>query len=310
MLCVVSHDAGGAELLASYVARDAICCEFVLGGAALGIFQRRLGFVSPITLEHALAQCDEFLTGTSWKSNLEWQAIAAARQLDKQTTSFLDHWGNYRERFVRNGVECLPDTLWVGDEIAEKLATDTFPETPVKLVANPYFKDIYEALSKVKVATEQRSSKGLKVLFVCEPISEHCLRQYGDERYWGYTEFDALRYFFANQAALGEPLASLMIRPHPAEATDKYDQIAAELGEIVSVGGKKTLFQEIVESDVIVGCETMAMVIGLIAGRRVISSIPFGGRPCALPQFEIESLQDLEKTSPRNISFCTANRLL
>ena len=40
----------------------------------------------------------------------------------------------------------------------------------------------------------------------------------------------------------------------------------------------------------VVGCETMAMVIALIAGRRVFTSIPPGGRPCRLPQREIRPL--------------------
>jgi hypothetical protein len=298
MLCVVSHDAGGAELLASYVARHGVSCEFVLDGPALKVFERKLGFVSLMPLESALAKCDEFLTGTSWQSDLEWRAIVAARAAGKRTTSFLDHWGNYRERFIRDGVECLPDTLWVGDAMAEQLARKIFPATPVQLVSNPYFEDIREALSKLESAAAARTVQGLRVLFVCEPLSEHGMKEHGDECYWGYTEFDALRYFFANRAVLGKPIASLVIRPHPAEAEDKYDQIANEFGEIACIGGEKSLLQEIAESDVVAGCESMAMVVGLIAGRRVIASIPPGGRPCALPQPEIESLQVLQQSPP------------
>ncbi len=296
MLCVVSHDAGGAELLASYVARHGISCEFVLGGPALKVFERKFEFVSPITLESAVAKCDEFLTGTGWQSDLEWRAIAAAKAVGKRTTSFLDHWGHYRERFIRDGVECLPDILWVGDAIAERLAREIFPATPVQLVPNPYFEDVREAIARLESAVMPRARQGLRALFVCEPLSEHGLEKHGDERYWGYTEFDALHYFFANRAVLGKPLASLVIRPHPTEARDKYDEIANEFGEIARIGGEKSLLQEIAESDVVVGCESMAMVVGLIADRRVISSIPPGGRPCALPLPEIESLQVLQQS--------------
>lgn len=296
MLCVVSHDAGGAELLASHVVRQGLRCEFVLDGPALNVFERKLGGVAPIALESALAKCDEFLTGTSWQSDLEWRAIAAARAAGKRTISFLDHWGHYRERFVRDGIECLPDTLWVGDAMAEQLARKIFPATPVQRVSNPYFEDIREAFSKLESAVPAAAGQGLRVLFVCEPLSEHGLKEYGDERHWGYTEFDALRYFFANRAVLGKPLASLVIRPHPSEAEGKYDQIVDEFGEIARLGGKKSLLQEIAESDVVAGCESMAMVVGLIAGRRVIAAIPPGGRPCALPQPEIESVQILQRS--------------
>ena len=146
MLCVVSHDAGGAEVLASYVARNSITCEFVLDGPALTVFQRRLGPVKPICLDVALDKCDEFLTGTSWQSNLEWRALAGAKELGKKTISFLDHWGNYRERFIRDNVEFLPDTFYVGDVLAEELTREIFPEKPVFLVSNPHFDDLSVSL--------------------------------------------------------------------------------------------------------------------------------------------------------------------
>lgn len=41
----------------------------------------------------------------------------------------------------------------------------------------------------------------------------------------------------------------------------------------------------------------MAMVIGLLAQKRVISCIPPGGRPCSLPQKEIEPLSELIQTN-------------
>lgn len=294
-IAIVSHDAGGAELLSSYVRNRGLQCNYVLNGPAVGVFERKLGPVSILSLAEAVNSCGWLLCGSSWQSDMEWQAIAAARKAGKRTTTFLDHWGHYRERFIRHGVECLPDTLWVGDAIAERLARNIFPTIPVQLVPNPYFEDIREELSKLESAVQPAPGHGLRVLFVCEPLSEHGLKEYGNERHWGYTEFDALRYFFSNRAVLGKPLASLVIRPHPSEAKGKYDQIAREFGEIARLGGQKPLLQEIAESDVVVGCESMAMVVGLIAGRRVIATIPPGGHPCSLPQPEIESLQVLQR---------------
>jgi hypothetical protein len=293
-IAIVSHDAGGAEVLSSYVAHHELRCKFVLEGPALKIFERKLGSVSITSLADAINHCDKLLCGTSWQSDLEWRAIALAKAVGKRTTAFLDHWGNYRACFIRQGVEHLPDTIWVGDKMAEELARSTFPETGIQLVPNPYFEDIRTAMSKLERTVQPGVKHGLRVLFVCEPVSEHALKEYGDERYWGYTEFDALRYFFANRDVLGKPLAALVIRPHPSEAKGKYDRIANEFGEVASVGGRQTLLQEIVESDVVVGCESMAMVIALIAGRRVISAIPTGGHTCILPQPEIESLQILQ----------------
>ncbi|MGB1984427.1 MAG: hypothetical protein ACPHOH_03080, partial [Porticoccaceae bacterium] len=51
-----------------------------------------------------------------------------------------------------------------------------------------------------------------------------------------------------------------------------------------------------------VGCESMAMVVGLLAKKRVISAIPPGGRPCQLPQPAIENLQQLVENKITSIN--------
>ena len=53
--------------------------------------------------------------------------------------------------------------------------------------------------------------------------------------------------------------------------------------------------QQILEADVVVGCESMGLEIALLARKRVISSIPPGGRPCSLKSKNIEHLQELVK---------------
>ena len=285
-VAIVAHDAGGAEVLSSYVARHAIPCKFVLEGPARKVFERKLGAIAMTSLEDAIATCNSLLCGTSWESELEWRAIAAAKDAGKPAIAFLDHWVNYRKRFIRRDRECLPDTIWVGDAAAETLARSTFPGTPVQLVANPYFEDIREEFLELERAAAPAELNGLRVLFLCTPMMVH-------EQKRGYTEFDALHYFFANRSALGKPVASLVIRPHPSEDKNKYLQMVKEFGAEARLGGDKPLLQEIVESDVVMGCGSMAMVVALIAGRRVVSSIPPGGLASSLPQTEIESLQTL-----------------
>ncbi|MNI92623.1 hypothetical protein D3C73_1504410 [compost metagenome] len=59
------------------------------------------------------------------------------------------------------------------------------------------------------------------------------------------------------------------------------------------MGGQRTLVEEIVDCDLAVGCESMAMVVALMAGKKVITCIPPGGRACVLPHDGIISLQHL-----------------
>jgi len=293
MVCVVSHDAGGAEILASYVAQRRLDCMFVLEGPAVKVFERRVGFIHLSRLDDAVAKCDWLLCGTSWQSDIEWRALGLGHRCGKRTVAFLDHWGHYRERFIRQGEECFPDEIWVGDELAETRAHECFPGSHITLVPNPYFEDLKRDLAAAGRPQPVAPDHGLNVLFVSEPLREHGLREYGDERHWGYTEEEALRYFMAHLDLLGGSIGRIAIRPHPSEPLDKYDWVRQEYQSSIVNGGIRTLLEEIVESDVVVGFESMAMVVGLLAGKRVISCIPPGGKACALPQSDIEHLQHI-----------------
>ncbi len=296
---IVSHDAGGAEILASYVARNLIACCFVLAGPAINVFQRRFGPVEICTLDEALSSCNEVLCGTSWQSDLEWRAIEQAKTAGKRVVAFLDHWVNYPERFVRNGVQHLPDEIWVGDENAEKLVRVHFPDIPVVLVPNPYFIDMQLEIAKLGVKQHAFDKKGKTILFVSENISDHARLRFGDERYWGYTEFDAIEYLLKNIDALEDRVEEVVIRPHPSDASGKYEFFVDSSAGFVRVGGSEPLLNEIAAADIIAGCQSMAMVIGLLAQKRVVSCIPPGGPDCCLPQKRIEQLKDRVSASKK-----------
>ena len=288
-VAIVSHDAGGAEVLSSWASHQNESYYLVLDGPAISIFHRKLGNQLILPLEQAIQQCDWVLCSTSWQSDLERQAIRMCKSSGKRVVAFLDHWVNYHERFLIDNKLILPDEIWVGDEVAEEIVRDVFPSTPVVVVANPYFGDLLLELKNcmpVENVVDQMS-----VLYICEPIREHALVQHGDELFWNYTEEDALKFFLKNLAFLGEPIHEIKIRPHPSEKRDKYDW-AKEYSELILISdGKQTLIEEVSTSDTIVGCESMAMVIGLLANKRVISCIPKGGKDCSLPQVGIEHLQ-------------------
>lgn len=293
MIAVVSHDAGGAEILSSWLRQNIQPYCLVLDGPAVTIFQRKLGEFENYSLARAINLCDWLLCGTSWQSNIEKHAIIQTKAAGKKVIVFLDHWVNYSERFQLDGVTVLPDEIWVGDEDAQIIARKTFPEIKVVLIPNPYFKDLQDELPVIQELSND--FKPNSVLYVCEPIGEHALLACGNERYWGYTEEDALQYFLENIIALGSVVCEIKIRPHPSESKNKYDW-ATQLNPLITeTSSNKSLIEQLVEADVVVGCGSMAMVVALLAKKRVISSIPPGGRVCELPQIEIEHLQVLVK---------------
>lgn len=289
---VVSYDAGGAEIISSYIVRNKIKALYCLQGPAVNIFNGKIHKIEILSLDDLINKSDWLLCGTSWQSDLEWKAIQRAKKANKKVISFIDHWVNYRERYFKKSEYALPDEIWIGDIYAEKIAKDNFPNLKVMLKSNPYFLDMKEQLLKLK------KSKNInillnKVLYVCEPIREHAFLQHGDENYWGYTEEKALRYFLTNINCIYDKNVSIVIRPHPSEDIDKYNWVFNEFNQdSISIDNNKMLMEQIVDSDIVVGCESMAMVVALLAEKTVICSIPVGGRACVLPHKEIVSIED------------------
>lgn len=292
MIGVIAHDAGAAEFISSYLRRNKQPFQCCLEGAARGIFARKIGAVDLLPLAKVVEDSDWLLCGTSFLSDLEWSGLRAGREAGKRTVSVIDHWVNYRQRFFRHDTWCFPDEAWLGDALGMELARRDVPEIQLKLVDNPYFLDLREELQSIS-APERRKGGGLRILYVSEPLRDDGLALYGDERYWGYTEEEALRYFLANTGAITDDVAQIVVRAHPQEPRDKYAWAVEEFPLPIVTNEDKTLLQQVVASDIVVGGATMAMVVGLLGGKRVVSCLPPGARTVPLPHPEIEVMADL-----------------
>jgi hypothetical protein len=291
---VISHDAGGAEILSSWVRQHPENNYFFhLEGPAEAIFLRKV----PESRDSRILNesgwpgvIDIVLTGTSWASDLEKKTIRFAKHTGIKVVSFLDHWANYPQRFKYNGDTVLPDEIWVGDEKACGIAKNHFPEEILQLVPNPYFKDITEALKPLTSSCHE--SAGLRILYVCEPIEEHSIREHGHPLHWGYTEYNALKYFLKNIENKLEPrnitLQKIRIRLHPSEKAGKYQNILDSFRRLpIEISDNTLLVEDCAWSNWVVGCDSMALVIGLLAGKDVFSTIPPGGKASTLPYHEI-----------------------
>jgi hypothetical protein len=226
------------------------------------------------------------LAGSGWSSSLERDAVAEARVRGIHVAVFLDHWVNYEERFRGLPGDRLPDELWVGDVHAEAAARACFPRATVRQVGNPHFDDVRAELRPL-LARRGSEPRVTRALYVTEPITEHVQK---GTLSGAYTEFDALEYAlrkFEGQQARGESLR-IRVRLHPAEPPTKYDRILERYPHLsLEISSGNSLVQDCAWADIVVGCESMAMVIGLLAERQVRTSIPPGGRACRLPHAEI-----------------------
>lgn len=293
MIIIVSHDAGGAEILSSWVRRNGHSTEifYLLEGPAQRVFEKKLKLSSNITRDEFLkisTSAEFILTGTSWQSDLEKFAIAYSLNNKIKVISFLDHWSNYLERFTYENNLILPNELWVGDEYAYRIASQLFSNIKILLLSNPYFLDIKDELENQNILYINSNS----ILYCSEPIAEHCLKSFGDAKYFGYDEYDALTLFlnWVLEDKFNLKNKQIIIRLHPADNLSKYDKIISNLPELnIKYSSNTSLIKDICSSSFIVGCESMALVIGLIAGKEVYTCIPPTGKKCVLPFEAIKS---------------------
>ena len=71
MVAIVSHDAGGAEILSCWLSEQKEPYCLVLEGPAIKVFERNVGNIEITDLNEAISKSDWVLCGTSWQSSLE-----------------------------------------------------------------------------------------------------------------------------------------------------------------------------------------------------------------------------------------------
>ena len=289
-LLVACHDAGGAEIVSSWLRRrpdaDAVPC--VLEGPARAIFARKLGpALRAVDALPPLDGLDLVLCGSSADALLERRAVRAARAAGVRSAVWLDHWVNYPERFVLHGELVLPDEVCVADEHAQRLAAQTLPGAEIRLCGNPYLED---AAAEIHALEPKRRGAGERILYVTQPTTVAAQMATGDPLGWGYEERGALRGYLERLAEA--PPAAVRIRLHPAESEDKYAGVLEAFDDRLALefSRSESLTEDCAWADTVAGCDTMAMVVALAAGRRVVSVIPPGGEPLSLPFGEIERL--------------------
>ena len=290
---VCCHDAGGANLLAAWVAA-APQCEIRLSaeGPAGEIF----GALTPQRprepLPAALAAGACLLSGSGWGSDLEHNARLMARRRGIASVAVLDHWVNYRARFVRSDVEALPDAFVVTDSSAAALAKECFGDArPILLWHNDYLEN--EAERVRALAPQPPADPPSRLLVVLEPVREDW-----DAAEGAAAELRSLAYLMENLRALTPQPERLEIRlrPHPSEPASKYQpwvERARDARLQLSTGG--ALAADLAWADAVAGLHSYALVVARAAGRRALSYLPPGAPECALRYPGIERLRALER---------------
>lgn len=288
-IAVVANDAGAAAHIFAWLKTGLLNiekCKFCLDGPAAKLFKIQQPNIRLFSIEKVFTGAEKLLSGTGWSSSLEHDARALAKNSNIESIAVIDHWVNYRERFVRDRVEILPDVIWVTDKYAFKEAKRCFPQLEIIEQENRYLKSQVQEVLRDKLIKKEDVTN---VLYVLEPIRD----SWAGNKVLG--EFQALDFFLEKvpDLDLGKDIA-IVLKPHPSDPIDKYDKWL-KLSKIsnICIVNDKNLSNLIAWSDVVVGCETYAMVVAVNACKRVISSLPMHAHNCRLPYEKIERLNQL-----------------
>jgi hypothetical protein len=285
---VAAHDAGAANLIIGWLrSRQDLELRACLSEPAAGLWTAAFGDAGTMSLTEALHGAATLLSGTSYASTLEHQARGAAIERGVYCIGVIDHWVNYPDRFVRDGVQVLPNEIWVADEDAYAIAATSFPEVIIRQQPNLYLANLVAQVRAAEVAPSQGEKR--RVLYALEPI-RHAWSQGGDA-----GEFQALDYFIQHGELLDiDTSTEIRLRPHPSEPIGKYEPwMARNANWNVCLDPNPNLADSLAWADTVVGCETYAMVVALASNRRVVSSLPPRAPRCRLPMKGIIHLRDI-----------------
>ncbi len=280
-LAVVAHDAGAANLIIAWLAAAPEGIGDILpvmSGPAAALWDARFPEgPHPVPLPEALADAAGLLSGTGWSSDLEHEARRLAAKRGIASTAVLDHWVNYRPRFERNGQVVFPDRVWVTDEYALREAALVIPEVRAELRSNLYLQAQVHAAGPLPANGD--------VLLILEPARS----DWGQDR---PGEFQTLDWFWRHRDQAAPRDVPIRLRPHPSDPAGKYDAwIAAHPG--VFLDASADMAQALRPAGVVVGLQSAALVIALMAGRQAITALPPWAPPCPLPH------QGLRRLAPR-----------
>ena len=289
-LAVVAHDAGAAHLMIGWMTglKD-VDVRIAVSGVAAELFALEYPELENMLLKDAMEGATLLFSGTSNPSiNLEHEARLLARTIGIRSIGVIDHWVNYKQRFIRDGCEVLPDEIWVSDADAFGLARSCFAKQTIRQLDNFYLE---QQVGQIKAKSETYAvHNGTHILYVLEPI-------FGS---WDGSkvpnEFQALNFFVGklNNLGLGIDI-EICLRLHPSETEGKYDAwCQANSALNIVIDSESTLSDSIAWADWVVGCQTAAMVIALHANKYTLSTLPPLAPECSLPQKGIKMLRDLK----------------
>ena len=277
----VCNDAGAANIICSWIqTKDINKYNFYLKGPAIQIF-KHLNIKNQRNMKKVILSSDVIVAGTGWMSDVEFNAIKIANLNKIYSIAVIDHWVNYKERFIRNRKLYYPNEFWVTDRYAYNIAKKYFPSNNIFLKKNNY---LNIQLDKIKKSKSDKKT----ILYILEPIRKQWIKN-------KKSEFQSLNFFLSKLEKISLPKEFIIkLRLHPSEKKTKYNNwIKKQKINNIELDKNIDLHQSIGESYCVVGLNSFALVIALKSYTKVYCSLPPWAPLCVLPFKKIVHLRNL-----------------
>ncbi len=256
----IAHDPGGYDVIMPIYRQisgsPGVAPALFLTGPAGGFDERykKTEQEALTYLNRLIRNGEDFIlvTGTSWNSSIEPEAIRLCRDHSITTIAILDYWCNYKERFRMGDDYAVPDYYFMMDDLAVREATACGMDPSAMIVVGQPGLDKYV---KRRVVSYEA---GKSILFLSQPLSAI----YGDRL--GYDEYSVAEDILRAGEELGY---SVNIKFHPKETEgmrEKYGHLEVE-GTLEDIAG---------EFGVVIGMSTMGLLQCCLMGIPVISYEP------------------------------------
>lgn len=295
-IVVVVHDAGGAEVIGAYM-RTRIGKEIFHAygaGPAVRVF-RRLGLpLHPIKddpksiariMEKYRTASYALIAAPGWMTKIEIRALLAAKRAGIKTVVYMDSWTDERKRFgypKKNWQQHEPGEFWAGDRYALANIRREFPHVPVRSVPNQYFVEEIRRFNELK-----KNAPAPDAILFMSTIG-------GDSH--------KLLSELLHKLAPNAHHPRLRIRFHPGDDRARYDALITRFkGKIhVEKSNEKDIVKDLLRARVVLGAETMALVIAVLCKVRTISFVRPSVKPL-IPLLGIEHTRDFHITAEHSI---------
>tara|TARA_B100000787_G_C16195519_1_gene300527 strand:+ start:3331 stop:4314 length:984 start_codon:yes stop_codon:yes gene_type:complete len=229
-------------------------------------------------------ECPDFILYGTGVEQITFSGIIKenASKYNIQSIAVIDHWSNYKERFPKN---TFPDAILTFDYIAYQLAKKIFNKSNIFQIKNYYVENLYQEF------INQKSFDMKYVTFISEPIKK--------------KSNSSLSYECRLVNNILKKFDEVIIRLHPSEKKDKYDElISNHKGKnIVKIDPyKESLSLTLSKSKLTIGINSYALYISYIFGIQTISCIPNTQDKKAIPIPEKYILNTLDKIDKVNFN--------